>query len=529
MNYHDFDFDAPFGMNNEDEYAFGIDFGTSSSLAAVYDGQNRLSLADYSGENRNGIPSLFYRSRDGQEFCAEKAKGPGKLDPSNVCRSVKMKLSEPQIVLNGYSYSPTYIAEKLAKHIINLSVDAFAQDFIDFEPERARIVCGVPVRFNAAEHGQILQIMRSATGSSTVELLAEPILAALAYDYFLKRTDMRPVLTFDCGAGTFDVAVLQKTPNGRTPYTVCDGSDGLRIAGDHLDELMAELILEKLRKAPGNLDLSLFFNPKTADYYYFREWQAREMKEALSENDSYTMTITSVDGGRSSCITVTRAEFEAKIRPSVQSMVDKAADVLNAAKIGNKPSISILMVGGSCRIPLARQLLAEKFSWISSRDIMLRNPEKMVALGAALYANRAAQILEPKVAFGYAVNTYAAVTDYKREMLDVRIPSDAHLPTRVTSYYHTRFEGQTSVAFRIYEVSHGKTGEMLELNEGRVMGITYRIEHQFGRSVPKGTNVQLTTELSADGVLSMTVDDISISKNPTTKVFTISNTCQAGE
>ena len=498
-------------------YAFGFDWGTSYSLMAAKNHTQPPAVPNYSPENRNGVPSLFYRDAEGREYCAEKAKGPGRADPANLCRSVKMKLDGEDIVLNGHSYAPKEIAVKLVRSILQSSQKAFEEDYIDFDPASAQLVCGVPVRFNAAKRGQVREIMLEATGAASVRLVSEPILAAVAYNYFMKRQTAQPILCFDVGAGTSDFCVLRRTVNGPEPYEVCPGADGLLVAGDRLDEITAELILEKLRQNPGALDPAVFTDPgRRADHSHLLD-QAREMKEALSDNEFNTMPITTADGSRSGSVTVTRAEFEERIRPLITEMADMAEQVLHAAGLGEKPDIRIQLMGGSCYIPLIRQLLQERFSWV--QNIELRKPQQMVALGAALYAEMPA-MLQPKVAFGYAVGTHHS----NREVLDVRIPSDAKLPSIIQGYYATRYDNQTCVTFHIYEVDHGSVGEYLDPEQGRKMGGDYFINHDFQRPVPKGTTVLLTTELNTDGVLTMKVDDIDVTGEVTSKTFTLANT-----
>lgn len=500
--------------------AFGLDWGTYSSQVAVLENGAPPRLCGYTGDNRGGIPSLFYRDKTGAEFCGAKAKAPGRDDPANLCRSVKMRLSEDRILLSGRAYPPAEIAEKLVRDILKTSAESFELDFIDFDPKAADMVCGVPVRFNAAERGQVREIIQNASGAKSIRLVSEPILAALAYDYFLNSSDDRPVLCFDCGAGTFDVCVLKKTPQGETPYTVCDGLDGLRTAGDRLDDLMAELILKKLSETEKNRSLvRALSDPSSPDGRNFREWQSREMKEALSENDSYTMPVTSLDGRKSSKVTVRRTEYEEKIRPVIGEMTELSASVLKAAGLGAHPDIRILLVGGSCRIPLIKAMLAERFPWVGGRDICLRNPEQMVALGAAIYARLPQAPVAAKVPFGYAVETHSS--ERNRDVLAVEIPSDAVLPFRISSFYSTLHDRQSSVRFNLYEVGHGESRELLELDEGRKMGGEYWISHSFGREVPKGTSVRLETELNTDGILTMSVEDMN--GKVTRKTFTIVN------
>ena len=162
-----------------------------------------------------------------------------------------------------------------------------------------------------------------------------------------------------------------------------------------------------------------------------------------------------------------------------------------------------------------RQLLLQTFDWLDDSHIQQRLPEKAVALGAAIYATLPEVVL-PKVAYGYAVSTYNYTRG--RDMLHVRIPSNATLPMTVTALYSTRFNNQRTVNFFVYEVDHGETNQFLEVNEGEILRDaeqTYQIEHNFGRAVPAGTNVELTVTLDRSGRLTMKISDLGLSGRDT--------------
>lgn len=504
---------------------WGLDFGTYRSMVAYTMNSEAPKTPQYRDENLGGVPSLFWRDENGNEYVGDQvSEREGRYhDPEGVCSSVKMKLQEDRITLYGKSYSPTEIAVRLVQRILEVSRSALQQEFVEMDFDE--IVVGYPIRFNAADRGELEAILKTATNGKHIRLTPEPTLAALCNDYFSRRIGRRPktTLVFDMGAGTFDCTVIRPVTNrtARNPHPYEElASDGSFIAGNRMDELMTELIVEKLRQNPGGIIMSVIENQRTASYKWLSQEFAREQKERLSEAEDGKIDFdVSYSGcGSSGKLTITRGEYEEKIRSEIQKNVDIAAQTLARAKLGEHPDVDILLVGGSTYIPLVKKLLEEKFDWIKE-NIMQRFPEKAVALGAALYAAEP-EVIASKVMFGYAVETH--ISSKNKNMLHVRIGADDELPKTVKGNYYTRYDNQRYVSFPIYEISHGKFDDLLELSDGTRAednGEVYEISHDFGRKVPVDTKVELTTTLDQNGVLTMIVDDLGISSETTKKTF----------
>ena len=501
---------------------FGVDIGTSTSCVAYKERDAAPKTASYRGECRGGIPSLAWRDKNGNEwYCDQVMQKNGLLeDPAGVWASGKMKLGSKTVELNGHTYKPRYLMVREVQRVLKVSQEALEEEMVEMDTQTW--VVGVPAWFTAAEKGELLCILEEATKGKNIRLVLEPILAALANYYFSKKNGRKPrrVLVFDMGGGTLDVVLLEPnehpTAENPEPY-IARNPDGLRIAGDVLDEKMEELILEELEKNPGEVKLDILRNKDHHDRRLLRQ-KAKEAKEKLSDERSCTVTIAGVECGITK-INVTRDQYEAKIMPLIKETVALAADVLKRCNLGPNPDIDILMVGGSTYTPLIRTLLEQEFPWIPSENIMRRFPERAVALGAAIYAETP-QIVRPKVAYGYAVNTH--INNGREEVLRVIIPSAAELPMTVTADFLTMDENQASVGFSVYEVPNTEGKTHMKMDSGRIT--TYRISHRFAQRVPRETPVRLSTTLTEDGVLNMTVEDFQPDKRTTEKTFTMNNT-----
>lgn len=512
-----------------DEYHWGLDFGTYRSVVSYISEGAPPKVPGYRDACLGGIPSLFWRDKSGLEHVGDEVQAMDGLlvDPAGVCSSVKTRLTEKEIKLHGVSYRASDIAARIIQRVLSVSRQLLDQEFISMDLHE--LVVGVPVRFNAAQRGEIASIVRSATGLTepdAVRLVPEPILAALCVDYFQRRAghgEDRPLLVYDMGAGTFDAVVLRRNshPTVQEPYPyIALEPAGCAVAGDRMDERMEELILEKLRQCDG-INMSVLENKTHQDRIQLRTYHARKAKETLSNISEMDLQVSGIECG-TAVIHLTRAEYEAAIRPDVAETVELAAQVAQKAGVWNDPTLDILLVGGSTYIPLIQDMLLQKFGWLTESDIQQRFPEKAVALGAALYAAEPKAVL-PKVAYGYAVDTVSN----GQKKLHVCIPPNAKLPMTIEGRYFTRFDNQSSVRFTVYEVDHGEQGAFLNIDEGKVLsasegGLAYHIEHSFGREVPLDTRVTLKVTLTPDGLLAMSVDDNGISP-ATVKEFNLTN------
>lgn len=492
---------------------YGLDFGTFRSMMSFKNANDiAANVAQYDNPMiRNGIPSLFWYSSDQNKeyLCDEVLVGNGQLDdPLGVCVSVKMKLEESNISLNGKNYSPSLITERIVRRVIELSHDAMEKNQLIEKPVYKKLVVGVPVRFGAVKRQILKKAVENASSGKEIVLLPEPIAAAIAYARYAKCNN-RNVLVYDLGAGTFDTVLLE--PNKRrtkeNPYEyIPKYPDGLFIAGDFFDQKMAEIIIQKIKSQSEQMDINKLSNENHTDHHRLVEI-AREAKEKLSLQDRFTTWIEGSSKNGGPCIQkviVMREEFEKEIRPAIQDTIDCAYNVLVQAKMQNRRDVDILLVGGSTYIPLIKKLLIEKFKYIDEKNILQHFPEQAVALGCAIYANE--EVCYTPVAFAYGIGTHLTGTD--RDAIDVIIPSNYMGSIREDVTYYTRYGNQESITFRFFELNHGEIDDQLPIEEGTFTQLM--VQHSFGKKVPKGTRVDVTLSLSKAGILSVVVNDKGI-------------------
>jgi hypothetical chaperone protein len=251
----------------------GMDFGTTNSGMAVYDGQrvNVLPL-DPANANPRIIRTALYVTN--QQQIAVGRDAVDRYFGENIGRPVKLQkvwVGEVEVIasevyyvedlyvwldamapgrlflsmksaLRDESYTGTvigqlyYSLEDLVA--LYLSVTRLrAQRQLDRELKQ--VVLGRPVRFafdpvhDALARDRLLSAAFKA-GYETVYLQPEPV--AAAYSYALTLAEPQNVLVFDFGGGTLDLTLMRLTPGGR-PDVLATG--GIPVAGDVFDRLLA--------------------------------------------------------------------------------------------------------------------------------------------------------------------------------------------------------------------------------------------------------------------------------------------------
>lgn len=248
----------------------GIDFGTSNSSAAVYDGaQSRLLPLDPLARDPTVMRSLLYMARDGSRSAGQQALE--RFNQGNVGHAVKLKRLQVAVLENvfaevGRVYTDIFVLvdenepgrlfKSLKMELPNSSfrgtsvygkgytLEELVAELLTELRERIeqsggrrieRAVIGRPVHYAAEAEADALAESRlraacTLAGLPEVELLYEPVGAALSYAATIGEP--RRVLVFDFGGGTLDVTVIELEPGPR--YRVL-ATGGTPIGGDALD------------------------------------------------------------------------------------------------------------------------------------------------------------------------------------------------------------------------------------------------------------------------------------------------------
>jgi hypothetical chaperone protein len=259
-------------------HTIGMDFGTTNSGVAVYDGRTVQVMKLDPASAGNVMRSVLYLTREGAVHAGEEAirlynaqninrerrlvqERVGRiemlfaeigavatdvhittdaLEPGRLLRSLKSALATSY---QGTTiFNKPYTLEELIALYLEL-VRQRAEQWLD-SPVRA-VVLGRPVHFVGAESAADdaraearLAAAAKLAGFDSVQFELEPI--AAAKHYALRLTKPQTVLIYDFGGGTLDLTVMRLAPN-RQPEVLAIG--GVGIAGDKFDQRIVEQAL----------------------------------------------------------------------------------------------------------------------------------------------------------------------------------------------------------------------------------------------------------------------------------------------
>jgi molecular chaperone DnaK len=344
-------------------WGLAIDLGTTFTAAAVWrDGRAEVVAL---GTQSLVIPSVVAARPDGGLVVGEAAERRAATEPGWVARECKRRLGDPvPMILGGTPYG----TESLAAAILGAVLAQVATR--EGGPPDA-VALTHPASWSDYRREQLRVAARQA-GIAAPLLVPEPIAAAVHYAA-LGRVEIGAVVAvYDLGGGTFDTAVVRRDVDGYRLLGVPEGLD--RFGGVDIDDA----IVAHVDAALGGALRELAADPATAAGLARVRAESRAAKEALS-SDLDVVVPVDVAGARHA-VRLTRAEVEAMVRPRIADTVAALERTVRSAGLTVDDVARVLLVGGSSRIPVVAQAVAEATGRPVTADA---DPKGSVVLGAA--------------------------------------------------------------------------------------------------------------------------------------------------
>jgi actin-like ATPase involved in cell morphogenesis len=353
-------------------YALGIDLGTTFTAAATWrDGHTEIASL---GSRAASIPSVVLLRQDETFLTGETANRRALTEPHRVAREFKRRLGDPTpILLGGVPYS----AEALMARLLRSVIDEVATR----EGGPPSSICvSHPANWGPYKTDLLRQAVRIADLEQPVALTTEPEAAAVFYAQQQRVDRGAVVAVYDLGGGTFDAAVLRKTGTG---FEILGQPEGIeRLGGIDFDAAVFSHVSRALGGKLAELDED---DPTAIAAVARLREECVEAKEALSSDTDATIPVLLPN--ISTEIRLTRGELEAMVRPALGDTIEALKRALRSAGVTPEQLHSVLLVGGSSRMPIVAQMVGAELGRPVAVDA---HPKHAVALGAAWLASGSA-------------------------------------------------------------------------------------------------------------------------------------------
>ncbi|MEV6490646.1 Hsp70 family protein, partial [Actinoplanes sp. NPDC051633] len=334
------------------------------------------------GSRRAEIPSLVFLREDGVVLVGDAAERRGAREPARLAREFKRRLGDPVPVLVGGSpISAHALMARVLEHVHQTVTRSQ-------EGPPARVSVTHPANWGPYKRELLMQAMVLAEVPD-VQLRSEPEAAAVQYAAQERVQAGEIIAVYDLGGGTFDAAVLRKTATG---FELLGEPAGIeQLGGVDFDEAVLAHVLDMLGPRAQQLDPS---DPSVVEALSQLRRDCVIAKEDLSADTEVLIPVALPS--MHTRVRLNRSEFEAMISPALSETVAAMRRALRSAGIAPTDLRSILLAGGSSRIPLVSELLSTEFG----RPLVLdANPEHSIALGAAMAARDGGGMQSPSRPF----------------------------------------------------------------------------------------------------------------------------------
>src|SRR5436309_375949 len=310
----------------------GIDLGTTNSEVAIIRDRQPHVFAE---EGDPILPSFVGLAEDGRLLVGNAARNQWVLAPERTIKSIKRKMGQDvKVRLGDQEYRP----QEISAMILRALRDRAAREL---GGTVTKAVITVPAYFNDAQR-QATREAGDLAGLEVVRILNEPTAASLTYDP--SQRELRRMLVYDLGGGTFDVSIVQ-AQEGVVEVLASHGDT--QLGGDDFDDLLLKHVCEQFEREHG-------VDPRSIPVAKARVLRAVEAaKRQLSDHPFARIEeefIAEKDGQALHLnMEISRAEYEGLIQPLLDRTMDCVQRALDDAHLVASAIDKVVLVGGSTR------------------------------------------------------------------------------------------------------------------------------------------------------------------------------------